>query len=82
VTVQKVAPEMVVVKHGKFTMGAPAGEEARANLPNELRGLSVPQYLIKIQHKFAIGKFDVTRDEHAVGELREAKLKALRVLSA
>ena len=46
-------------------MGARAGEEGRENLPNELRGLSVPQHLIKSQHKFAIGKFDVTRDEYA-----------------
>jgi formylglycine-generating enzyme len=58
-------PEMVMLKQGKFTMGAPAGEEARANLPNQFRGLSVPQHLIKIQHEFAIGKFDVTRDEYA-----------------
>jgi len=61
----KGCPEMVVVKQGKFTMGALAGEEARENLPDELRGLSVPQHLIKIQHKLAIGKFDVTRDEYA-----------------
>src|SRR5215831_20105106 len=61
----KGCPEMVVVKQGKFTMGAPAREEARANLPNELRELSVPQHLIKIQHKLAIAKFDVTRDEYA-----------------
>ena len=61
----KGCPEMVVVKQGKFTMGAPAGEEARANLPNEIRGLSAPQHLVKIQQKFAIGKFDVTRDEYA-----------------
>src|SRR5215510_11272254 len=61
----KGCPEMVVVKQGKFTMGAPAGEEARENLPNEFRGLSVPQHLIKIQHKLAIAKFDVTRDEYA-----------------
>src|SRR5882724_12109310 len=27
-------PEMVVVQQGRFTMGAPAGEEARENLPN------------------------------------------------
>ncbi|HXI39153.1 MAG TPA: hypothetical protein VNH83_04205, partial [Bryobacteraceae bacterium] len=52
----KGCPEMVVVKQGKFTMGALAGEEARENLPDELRGLSVPQHLIKIQHKLAIAK--------------------------
>src|SRR5437588_8340055 len=58
-------PEMVVVPQGRFTMGAPAGEEARANLPNQLRGRSVPQHLITIRHKLAIAKFDVTRDEYA-----------------
>src|SRR5215469_225309 len=61
----KGCPEMVVVKQGKFTMGAPAGEEERENLPKEVRGHSVPQHLVTIRHKFAIGKFDVTRDEYA-----------------
>ena len=56
---------MVVVQQGRFTMGAPAGEEARANLPNELRGSSIPQHLITIRYKLAIAKFDVTRDEYA-----------------
>src|SRR6202167_303014 len=58
-------PEMVVVQQGRFTRGAPAGEEARENLPNQLRGRSVPQHLITIRHKLAIAKFDVTRDEYA-----------------
>ena len=42
-------PEMVVVQQGRFTMGAPAGEEARPNLPNELRGSSIPRHLITIR---------------------------------
>jgi formylglycine-generating enzyme len=58
-------PEMLVVQQGRFVMGAPAGEEARENLPNERRGSSVPQHLITIRHKLAIAKFDVTRDEYA-----------------
>ena len=58
-------PEMVVVPQGRFTMGAPAGEEERENLPDQVRGRSVPQHLVTIRHKFAIGKFDVTRDEYA-----------------
>src|SRR5262249_30852393 len=58
----KGCPEMVVVKQGKFTMGVPAGEE---NLPEPYSGHSVPQHLVTIRHKFAIGKFDVTRDEYA-----------------
>ena len=58
-------PEMVVLQQGRFTMGAPAGEEARENLPNQRRGRSVPQHLITIRYKLAIAKFDVTRDEYA-----------------
>ena len=58
-------PEMVVVQPGRFTMGAPAGEEERENLPNEVRGRSIPQHSVTIRHKLAIGKFDVTRDEYA-----------------
>jgi formylglycine-generating enzyme required for sulfatase activity len=58
-------PEMVAVPPGRFTMGAPAGEEERANWPADRRGNSVPQHLVTIRHKFAIGKFDVTRDEYA-----------------
>lgn len=58
-------PEMVVVQPGRFTMGAPAGEEAREDLPDQIRGRSVPQHLVTIRHKFAIAKFDVTRDEYA-----------------
>ena len=62
----KGCPEMVVVKQGRFTMGAPAGEVAEEeNLPARYRGHSVPQHLVTIRHKFAIGKFDVTRDEYA-----------------
>jgi len=56
---------MVVVPQGKFIMGASAGEEEREDLPNQVRGRSVPQHLITIRHKLAIAKFDVTRDEYA-----------------
>ena len=58
-------PEMVVVPQGTFTMGAPAGEEAREKWPEERRGHSAPQHLVTIRHKFAIAKFEVTRGEYA-----------------
>src|ERR1051326_2319854 len=58
-------PEMVTLKQGKFTMGAPAGEEERENWPNDRRGHSAPQHLVTVQDKLAISKFDVTRDEYA-----------------
>ncbi|HEX5258942.1 MAG TPA: formylglycine-generating enzyme family protein [Sphingomicrobium sp.] len=58
---------MVAMPKGRFTMGVAAGEEERENLPNlpQYRGHSVPQHPVTIRHKFAIGKFDVTRDEYA-----------------
>jgi formylglycine-generating enzyme required for sulfatase activity len=56
-------PEMVVAPQGRFTMGAPAGEEE--TLPEQWRGRSAPQHLVTIRYRFAIGKFDVTRDEYA-----------------
>ena len=59
----KVCPEMVAPPLGAFTMGAPAGEEE--TLPEQWRGHAAPQHLVTIGHKFAIGKFDVTRDEYA-----------------
>src|SRR5215471_5438341 len=58
-------PEMVVVPQGRFTMGVPAGEEARENLPDQVRGRSAPQHPVTIRYKFAIAKFDVTQDEYA-----------------
>jgi sulfatase modifying factor 1 len=58
-------PEMVVVPQGRFTMGAPSGEEERANLPNQVRGRAAPQHLVAILYELAIAKFDVTRDEYA-----------------
>jgi sulfatase modifying factor 1 len=57
-------PEMVVVPKGRFIMGFAAGEEDES-LPDWLRGHSVPQHLVTISQKFAIGKYDVTRDEYA-----------------
>jgi sulfatase modifying factor 1 len=56
---------MLVVPKGSFTMGAPAGEEERENWPAERRGYAAPQHSVTIRHKFAIGKFAVTRDEYA-----------------
>ncbi|HXI88067.1 MAG TPA: formylglycine-generating enzyme family protein [Parvularculaceae bacterium] len=56
---------MVVAPQGEFTMGAPAGEEERENWPEERRGRSAPQHVVTIGREFAIGKFDVTRDEYA-----------------
>ena len=58
-------PEMVMLPRGRFVMGATPGEEERENAPDYFRGHSVPQHSVTIRHRFAIAKFDVTRDEYA-----------------
>ena len=77
-------PEMVVVPQGRFTMGAPVGEEPENHLPDPYRGHSVPQHLVAIRHKFAIGKFDVTRDEYAqfVAETHRPDPDSCRIVTA
>lgn len=51
-------PTMVVVPAGSFTMGSPANEPTRADDEG-------PQHQVTIAHPFAVGKYDVTRDEFA-----------------
>jgi formylglycine-generating enzyme required for sulfatase activity len=48
-------PAMVVVPEGSFTMGSPASEGGDDD--------EHPQHVVKIAHEFAVGKFDVTKDE-------------------
>ena len=67
---EDVCPEMVVVPAGKFLMGSPKNEEGRYDDEG-------PQRTVTIAKPFAVGKFEVTRDEfkafvkatgHKVGE--------------
>ena len=58
-------PEMVMLAPGRFVMGAAPGEEERENVMDYFRGHSVPQHSVTIKDRFAIAKFDVTRDEYA-----------------
>ncbi|MGO9004561.1 MAG: SUMF1/EgtB/PvdO family nonheme iron enzyme [Beijerinckiaceae bacterium] len=51
-------PPMVVVPPGSFTMGSPASEPGRFD--NE-----GPQHVVSFAKPFAVGKFQVTRDEFA-----------------
>jgi formylglycine-generating enzyme required for sulfatase activity len=53
-----VAPALVVVPAGSFTIGSPASEEARV-------GNEGPQRRVNIGYAFAVGKYPVTRDEYA-----------------
>lgn len=53
-------PEMVVVPAGKFMMGAPPTETGR-----DLQGSEDPRHEVGIGYSFAVGKYEVTRDEYA-----------------
>jgi hypothetical protein len=48
-------PEMVVVPAGEFTMGSPPDEKNH--------GAEGPQHSVHIQAAFAVGKFEVTKDQ-------------------
>lgn len=52
----EVCPKMVVVPAGGFTMGSPENEAARHENED-------PQHQVTIAKPFAVGKFEVTRDE-------------------
>ncbi len=51
-------PEMVVVPAGGFTMGSPSSEAGRSSWED-------PQHQVTIDYSFAVGKYQVTRDEYA-----------------
>ena len=57
----KVCPEMVVVPPGTYLMGSPAGD------PRQRKdGAEQPQHRVSIRYAFAVGEYDVTRDQYAV----------------
>ena len=51
------APQMVVIPAGEYTMGSPASEQDRS--------ADETQHRVTIGYSFAVGKYDVTRDEFA-----------------
>jgi sulfatase modifying factor 1 len=53
-------PEMVVVPAGTYLMGSPA-----ADLRQALNGIEQPRHRVTIRHAFAVGRFEVTREEYA-----------------
>lgn len=55
-----VCPEMIAIPPGTYLMGSPAGDPHQA-----LNGIEQPQHRVTIRHAFAVGKFEVTRDEYA-----------------
>lgn len=61
-------PEMVVIPPGTYLMGSPSTDPLR-----DTSGSEEPQHRVTIRYTFAVGKYDVTRDEYAEF-VRETKL--------
>lgn len=55
-----ICPEMVVVPPGTYLMGSPARNPHEA-----INGIEEPQHRVSIRYAFAVGRFEVTRDEYA-----------------
>jgi formylglycine-generating enzyme required for sulfatase activity len=53
-------PEMVVIPAGSFTMGSPAGETNREQVPEKFGAWERPQHGVSIGRPLAIGKYEVT----------------------
>ncbi len=53
-----ICPEMVVIRAGSFLMGAPPGDPHRQNEEQ-------PEHRVDIAYAFAVGRYEVTRDEYA-----------------
>src|SRR5205823_336855 len=49
-------PEMIVVSAGSYLMGSPAEEAGR-------NAIEDPQHRVVIARPFAVGKFEITRDQ-------------------
>ena len=63
---QNVCPEMVVIPAGKFQMGAPEHESRQERARHAdpiILARESPQHTVLIRHAFALGKYDVTREE-------------------
>jgi formylglycine-generating enzyme required for sulfatase activity len=58
---ESACPEMVTMPPGRFMMGSPPGEERW----KEYDGREEPQHEVRIDHTFALGKYEVTVDEFA-----------------
>jgi formylglycine-generating enzyme required for sulfatase activity len=51
---------MIVLPAGSFLMGSPTNDRHQA-----AQGTEQPQHRVNIGYAFAVGKFEVTRDEYA-----------------
>lgn len=53
-------PEMVMIPPGSFLMGSPPGDAHQG-----AQGEEQPQHRVTISYPFAVGKYEVTRDQYA-----------------
>ena len=56
----RVCPEMVVLPRGSYLMGSPAEDTHQGK-----DGEEQPQHRVDIGYAFAVGRFEITRDEYA-----------------
>ena len=56
----RICPEMVVVPPGSYLMGSPPEDPHQGKASTEQ-----PQHRVDISYAFAVGRFEVTRDEYA-----------------
>jgi sulfatase modifying factor 1 len=58
-------PEMIVIPPGEFLMGSPVSEALANGLTEAETANERPQRMIRFEHPFAFGKFEVTRAQYA-----------------
>ncbi len=56
----RICPEMLVLPPGSYLMGSPADDAHQGK-----DGEEQPQHRVSIGYEFAIGRFEITRDEYA-----------------
>ena len=56
----QVCPEVVVIRPATYLMGSSANDPRQAK-----DGIEQPQHRVTLRHAFAVGKFEVTREEYA-----------------
>lgn len=62
----ETCPEMVVIPSGEFMMGSSPEDIVRDRVAFELEaGWEQPKHQVKIKKPFAIGKYEITRDQFA-----------------
>src|SRR5262249_38842630 len=62
----RTCPEMIVLPPGRFLMGAAAADHERMAVPTAIAAAEMPQHPVTFAKPFALGKYDITRNEFAM----------------